>query len=96
MIKKVSWVVLILVAVLLILNWQTLTYGFQQAKGQLSITFNTRDVDEVLEDSLVADSTKQKIKIINKKTKGPEYLMNFTSVLVELKFSVESSSSMMF
>ena len=64
MFKKVSWGILILIVVLLILNWKTVTYGFQQAKGQLSITFNTRDVDEVLEDSLVADSTKQKIKII--------------------------------
>lgn len=64
MFKKVSWGILILTAVLMILNWRTIAYGFQQAKGQLAITFNTQDIDEVLNDSLVADSIKTKIRIV--------------------------------
>lgn len=64
MFKKVFLGILILIAVLIIVNWETVTYGFQQAKGQLAITFNTRDVDEVLNDSLMADSLKTKIRVI--------------------------------
>jgi predicted aminopeptidase len=64
MFKKVSWGILILTAVLMILNWRTIAYGFQQAKGQLAITFNTQDIDEVLNDSLVTDSIKTKIRIV--------------------------------
>ncbi|WP_424963222.1 aminopeptidase [Ekhidna sp.] len=64
MIKKVSWGVLIIVVILIVVFWNTVTYGFQQAKGQLSITFNTVPVEDVLNDTTVADSIKQKIIII--------------------------------
>ena len=64
MIKKVSWGVLIMVIILMVVFWDTVTYGFQQAKGQLSITFNTVPVEDVLNDTTVADSIKQKITII--------------------------------
>ncbi|WP_425390251.1 aminopeptidase [Ekhidna sp.] len=64
MLKKLSWAVLILLTILMIIYWDLITYGFQQAKGQLEITFNTIPVEEVLKDTTVADSIKQKIKII--------------------------------
>lgn len=64
MIKKVSWGILILIVLLIIAYWETVTYGIRQARGQLAITLNTRSVEEVMKDSIVADSIKQKIQII--------------------------------
>lgn len=64
MIKKVGWVILTIFLLLLIFNWSTVVYGFNQAKGQLSITFNTEPVKSILSDATVADSVKQKIQII--------------------------------
>lgn len=64
MIKKASWAVLLITVLLLIFNWEMVVYGWKQARGQLSITFNTRSVESILEDSLVADSIKQKIGIV--------------------------------
>ncbi|WP_436515107.1 aminopeptidase [Ekhidna sp. To15] len=64
MIKKAGWVVLAGVILLLVFNWNLVVYGWTQAKGQLSITFNTRSVETILSDSLVADSIKLKIRIV--------------------------------
>jgi len=44
---------------------QELLYGIGQAKGQLSILWNTRPVSEVMEDGEVPDSIKQKIRLID-------------------------------
>ncbi len=64
MIKKIIWTILAAIALLIIFNWRTVSYGVQQAKGQLSITFNTKPIESILKDSLVADSVKQKIQIV--------------------------------
>lgn len=64
MIKKVIWIILAIIALTIIINWQIVSYGLQQAKGQLSITFNTKPVKSILEDSLIADSVKLKIRIV--------------------------------
>ncbi|MEP0985350.1 aminopeptidase [Ekhidna sp.] len=64
MIKKAAWIILAIIALLVIFFRSTVIYGLKQAKGQLSITFNTRPVEIVLNDSLVSDSIKQKIEII--------------------------------
>ncbi len=46
--------------------WQRelISYGWMQGRGQLRILWNTRPVADVLTDPAVADSTKQKIKLI--------------------------------
>lgn len=64
MIKKAAWITLSIIAILVIANWNLVVYGFKQAKGQLSITFNTQSVDSILNDSLIADSVKVKIQIV--------------------------------
>lgn len=64
MFKKVMYGILVCIVVLLAINWTTVVYGIRQAKGQLSITFNTRPIDSILQDSLIADSIKQKIRLI--------------------------------
>ncbi|WP_370089128.1 aminopeptidase [Ekhidna sp.] len=64
MIKKIIWFILAALLLLLIINWSLVSYGFRQAKGQLEIIWNARDINEVLADTATADSIKQKIRIV--------------------------------
>jgi predicted aminopeptidase len=63
--KKILYSVLVIVILISAWNYKLLSYGISQAYGQLSIIWNTRPVEEVLKDPLVADSIKQKIEFIN-------------------------------
>ncbi len=51
---------------LLILLWQhqLILYGISQARGQLKVVFNSREISDVLKDPLVADSIKYKLNLI--------------------------------
>ena len=64
MIRRVALAIITIVTILILINWNTISYGLRQAKGQLSITFNTQSVGEILADTTVADSVKQKIQIV--------------------------------
>ncbi len=64
MIKKLAGVLLLLLIVVVVFYWDLISYGIQQAKGQLAIIFNTQPVEEILADTGVPDSIKQKIQII--------------------------------
>lgn len=64
MIKKIILALAILLLFTLIFYWKIVSYGIQQAKGQLAIIFNTEPIEKILSDSLVSDSIKNKIKII--------------------------------
>lgn len=56
------------VLLLLLLVWQRdlIGYGISQAKGQLSIIWNARPIEEVMSDPAVADSLKQKIALVQR------------------------------
>ncbi|MGA0559131.1 aminopeptidase [Larkinella sp. VNQ87] len=45
-------------------NYELVSYGWMQAKGQFVILWNTRPVEEVLADASFPDSLKQKIELI--------------------------------
>lgn len=64
MIRKVVWSLAILLLLLVIFYWELIGYGIRQARGQLSITFNTVPVEEVLADVAVPDSVKEKIRVV--------------------------------
>ena len=64
MIKKVLWSLFAAILLLIVFNWDLATYGFQQAKGQLQIVWNTQEIEEVLADSATSDSIKRKIRIV--------------------------------
>lgn len=51
---------------LLLLLWkhQLILYGISQAKGQLQVVLNAREITDVLDDPLVPDSIKYKLKLI--------------------------------
>lgn len=54
-------------AILLLLaiwQYELLYYGVSQARGQISVIWNARPVDEVLADSTYSDSLKEKIRLV--------------------------------
>jgi predicted aminopeptidase len=50
--------------VFVLIHWESVTYGFRQAKGQLKIINNTVAVEEILNDKNYPDSLKNKIRLI--------------------------------
>ena len=62
--KKILYAFLLLLIALLIWQYELVGYGLAQAKGQLTIVWKSRPVEEVLADSTVADSVKQRLLYI--------------------------------
>ncbi len=49
---------------LVIAYWELVVYGFRQGKGQFTIIWNAKPVEEVLSDPIFPDSLKSKLKLI--------------------------------
>lgn len=62
--KRVVFVVVIAIATLVILYWELVGYGFRQAKGQFTIIWSARPVEEVMNDPSFPDSLKSKLRLI--------------------------------
>lgn len=64
MVKKALLVLLGVVIVLGIWQFDLIRYGWRQASGQLSIVYNARPIEDYLNDPAVSDSVKQKLKFV--------------------------------
>lgn len=64
MFKKVALILVGVLTVLVVWQWELVSYGWMQARGQLRILWNTRPVTEVLADPTYPDSLKRKIELI--------------------------------
>lgn len=64
MVKRISLVVLVVLAVLCIYYWSLLSYGIAQGMGQLKIIRGARPVEEFMQDPAFPDSLKSKLKLI--------------------------------
>lgn len=64
MLRKVLWIIVTALVVLLVWNYQLVLYGIAQGKGQLQVVMNARDLDDVLKDPGVADSIKYKLRLV--------------------------------
>ncbi|UII29018.1 aminopeptidase [Fulvivirga maritima] len=64
MIKKLFLLILGVVFIWLLFNYDLITYALKQAKGQLTIVWNAEPVDELLKSPAVADSVKEKLRYI--------------------------------
>ncbi len=64
MLKKILAIALIILSVWAVWHHELIIYGMSQAKGQLKIILQSRDIEEVLQDEEVADSLKQKIRLV--------------------------------
>lgn len=64
MVKKIALVIVGVLVVLAVWQWEWVSYGYMQAKGQLRIMLNTQPLSKVLNDPAYPDSLKQKVKLI--------------------------------
>lgn len=62
--KKITLSIVGVLAVLVVWQWELVSYGYMQAKGQLRIMLNTKPVAEVLRDPAYPDSLKRQLKLI--------------------------------
>jgi len=65
MMKKIGWVVLIIIGVLIIYFHELIGYGIAQGKGQFHVLRNAHPIEEVLNNPTVADSVKQRLLVVN-------------------------------
>lgn len=56
----------VVIAVVIITQWQLVSYGIQQAAGQMHIIWNARPVEEYLNDPGFPDSLKAKLNLISR------------------------------
>lgn len=64
MIKKIFIGFLTVLLVLILWNWQLVTYGVRQGYGQLKIVVEAKPIEELLDDPLFPDSLKRKLELI--------------------------------
>lgn len=64
MLKKILLIGFALLSILILWNYNLVSYGLAQAKGQLTILWNARAITEVLNDPQVADSIKNHIQLV--------------------------------
>lgn len=83
--KHLISIFIFLLLVIGIFYGKLLIYGFLQAKGQLTIIYKTKPVEEILADETVADSVKNKLRFIQEIRKyaqdslGINYSENYTT-----------------
>jgi predicted aminopeptidase len=65
LIKRTFIAIGILISVLLVVYWELVVYGIRQGKGQLSIMWNAKPVEDFLGDPQFPDSLKAKLRLIN-------------------------------
>ena len=63
MFKKILVGIGVLILLLLVWQYELVTYGLGQAKGQIKVIWNARPVYDILRDPQVPDSLKQKIRL---------------------------------
>jgi predicted aminopeptidase len=63
-IKRFFLALFFVIALIILWQWKLVTYGIEQAKGQLHIVWNAKPVEDFLNDPAFPDSLKQKIRLI--------------------------------
>ncbi len=63
--KKIGWTVFLIIVTVIIYFHQLIGYGIAQGKGQFHVLWNAEPIEEVLNNSSVADSTKQRLLLVN-------------------------------
>lgn len=62
--RKIALVSIGILVILIVWQWELVSYGLMQGRGQLRLLWNTKPVSEVLADPAYPDSTKRKIRLI--------------------------------
>lgn len=78
--RKIAWLTSVIVLVVVVTHFQMIWYSMQQLKGQVKILVNTTPIDDVMADSSVADSVKQKLAFIDSVKKFTQKELGFEAV----------------
>jgi predicted aminopeptidase len=84
--RKIIYAVLFLLTILILWQYQLISYGLSQGYGQLSVIYNTKPVEEVLKDTSFPDSLKAKLLLIQEikqfafDSLGIKYSENYSTV----------------
>lgn len=62
--KKIALIVVGVLVALVVWQWELVSYGWMQARGQLRILWNTRPVADVLADPAYPDSLKRQLRLV--------------------------------
>lgn len=65
-IKRSLLALLLIIVALVIIYWELVVYGFRQGKGQFTIIWNARPVEEFMKDPMFPDSLKTKLHLIER------------------------------
>lgn len=76
-IKRIFLALLILLLIVIAVQWQLVSYGVQQLRGQLHIIWNAQPVEDYLADPAFPDSLKAKLNLI---TQVREYAIDSLSL----------------
>ncbi len=63
--KKIGWTVFLIIVTVIIYFHELVGYGIAQGKGQFHVLWNAEPIEEVLNNPSVADSTKQRLLLVN-------------------------------
>jgi predicted aminopeptidase len=64
-VKRFLLIVVAGLAVLALVNWKLVTYGVRQARGQLTIIWDARPVEEFMKSETFPDSLRQKLSLVD-------------------------------
>lgn len=77
--RKIILLGLTIITVFIVLKWDLIRYGLQQAKGQFSIMYDAEPLDSYLENPSYPDSLKAKIKLVKKVKSFAKAELGFSS-----------------
>lgn len=63
-VRKILFAIGAVILVLIIVNWELVSYGLKQGRGQLSIVWNAKPVEEFLNNKSFPDSLRQKLFLV--------------------------------
>ncbi|MGM0579109.1 MAG: aminopeptidase [Bacteroidota bacterium] len=62
--RKILLLAITIITIFIVIKWDLIRYGWQQAKGQFSIMYNAEPLDSYLNSSSFPDSLKTKIELV--------------------------------
>ncbi len=77
--RKILLLIITIIMIFVLIKWDLIQYGWQQAKGQFSIMFHAEPLDYYLESPTYPDSLKQKIKLVDEVKKFAQSELGFDS-----------------
>lgn len=77
--RKILLLIITIIMIFVVMKWDLIQYGWQQAKGQFSIMYHAKPLNFYLESPTYPDSLKQKIKLVEEVKNFAQSELGFVS-----------------